>query len=248
MKKIIAMILTASIASAFLCGCAQKETEPPTSTPSGDDTEITEEFDYPAEVEVTDELSGLFERAAATVVGVSYTPALFMGSVQGDPNVYCFLCSTVLAGYEESPYWTIVYITEDSDGNASVDEICIIDYGASCEADAPVIMGANPTEIVPGNWAPTTDLTVDDDLLNVYIESVIDIGMGGTLDVEKVRPEAVLASQVVAGMNYCFLNHWLNESSGTYYWSLEFVYADPEGNATMTNCYHLDIEQIYELV
>ena len=63
-------------------------------------------------------------------------------------------------------------------------------------------------------------------------------GLVGALSV----PVKLLAQQVVAGMNYCILcqiTPVVPDASPT--WALVYIYADLEGNATLSNVYDLYI-------
>ena len=64
-----------------------------------------------------------------------------------------------------------------------------------------------------------------------------------TLDGAEYTPVALLATQIVAGTNYCIL------CQGKYvvpdakpFWALVYIYADLEGNAQILNIYELYID------
>ena len=50
-----------------------------------------------------------------------------------------------------------------------------------------------------------------------------------------------MATQVVAGMNYCILHQVTPNDSSQQKWSLVYIYADLQGNAEVTNVYDLYI-------
>ena len=55
-------------------------------------------------------------------------------------------------------------------------------------------------------------------------------------------PVKLLARQVVAGMNYCILCQITPVvPDASPYWALVYIYADLEGNATLSNVYELYI-------
>lgn len=58
----------------------------------------------------------------------------------------------------------------------------------------------------------------------------------------KVVPVAQLATQVVAGTNYCILCQTTPVAPNAKpHWTLVYIYADLEGNADITNAQDLDI-------
>lgn len=63
------------------------------------------------------------------------------------------------------------------------------------------------------------------------------------LDDGEYTPVSLMATQVVAGMNYCILCQITPNDSSQSKWSLVYIYADLQGNATVTNVYDLYIAQ-----
>ena len=57
-------------------------------------------------------------------------------------------------------------------------------------------------------------------------------------------PVALLSTQVVSGMNYCFLCQIIpaNSDAGST-WALVYIYAAPGGSAEITNVYELYIDR-----
>ena len=73
------------------------------------------------------------------------------------------------------------------------------------------------------------------------VQKAFDKALDG-LDGALYVPVKLLAQQVVAGMNYCILcqiTPVVPDASPT--WALVYIYADLEGNATLSNVYDLYI-------
>ena len=73
------------------------------------------------------------------------------------------------------------------------------------------------------------------------VQKAFDKALDG-LDGALYVPVKLLAQQVVAGMNYCILcqiTPVVPDASPT--WALVYIYADLEGNATLSNVYELYI-------
>lgn len=116
MKKLIALILmvlmTASAAAA----------EGPVTggwTPSAD----------PA---VTEELKALFDRGTETLTGADYIPVAYLGSQVVAGTNHAFLCQAAVVYPGAQPYYTIVYLYEDLQGNVTILNIAELDVGALC--------------------------------------------------------------------------------------------------------------------
>ena len=64
------------------------------------------------------------------------------------------------------------------------------------------------------------------------------------MDGATYTPVALMASQVVAGMNYCILCQITPVvPDGKPAWALVYIYADLQGNASITNVYELYIDR-----
>jgi hypothetical protein len=64
------------------------------------------------------------------------------------------------------------------------------------------------------------------------------------LDGAEYTPVALMATQVVAGMNYCILCQITPVvPNATPTWALVYIYADLDGNAEITNVYELYIDR-----
>ena len=78
-----------------------------------------------------DEDIKLFEKALEGFVGVNYTPILCLGHQQVSGMNYCYLCRARVVYPDAEPYYALVYIYEDLNGNASLLDIQTLELGIS---------------------------------------------------------------------------------------------------------------------
>ena len=211
---IIAMLLLAACGKAGeAAGEAEEQSEA-----APEETVIEEQapaasgdFSY----EMTADLTGLFDVAMENYVGVNYEPVVYLGTPSSNPLGSSFLCKATAVVPDAVPYWAIVTVQDVGD-TVSVEDVRVIDYAASSSANTAVLAD-DQGEPLLGGWedAAAEDLT-------------------GDIIPEDVVPVAVLASQVVSGMNYCCLV--CNDGS----WNLVYVYQDLQGGADVTNSVALD--------
>lgn len=117
MKKIIALLC----ALLMMTAAAAAESSPLSGgwTPSDD----------PA---VNEELRAVFDKGMETLTGVSYTPIAYLGSQLVAGRNHAFLCQAVTVYPGAEPYYTIVYLYEDLQGNVTILNIAELDIGALC--------------------------------------------------------------------------------------------------------------------
>lgn len=115
LKTVWILLLCLSLAVCAVA-CASSKPEP-TEEPlvggwsSGDPTELTAEQ------------KELFEKAMATMVGVDYTPVLYLGSQIVAGRNHRFLCQAQVVFPDAPLTWAIVEIYEDLEGNAEVTNV-----------------------------------------------------------------------------------------------------------------------------
>lgn len=214
MKKTLALILTAAMGMTALCACTDEPAE--TQVPDRQEQEQTQaaaDFDPT----ITDDLQNLFDTGMESLVGVNYTPVLFMGVPADDPLGNTFLCTATVVAPDATPYWALVTM-EDVGSEVTVTDIKTIDYAASSSA-ATVTFAADNGEQLLGGWTTVTDLAIPDAVANV----------GGHTFYE------VLATQVVSGMNYSCL--CLENGQ----WEIVTVYVNTSGEAEVLNTAALNI-------
>lgn len=79
--------------------------------------------------EVTEDMQLLFEKAMAEMVGVDYMPVAVLGSQLVAGTNYCFLCRATVVYPNAQPYYALVYLYQDLNGNASVLQIDQLEIG-----------------------------------------------------------------------------------------------------------------------
>lgn len=84
-------------------------------------------------IEMTQELSDLFEKAMAEQVGVDYTPMALLATQLVSGTNYCFLCRAAVVYPDALPYYALVYVYQDLSGNASVLEISALELGLTAQ-------------------------------------------------------------------------------------------------------------------
>ena len=255
MKKALSLVLTAAIGVSCLAACskepaesetaaaettvaetqAAETTEAPETTAAEtvETTETTAETTEAApavDTEVTPELNDLFEQALDGFVGVGYTPEFYLGSFDNGDTVHCFLCESTVVTANPVSYWSFVFITDDGAGNVSIGKVCQPDYASANSYDANEVLATEvQTEPVPGGWEETMDYEVTDDMLAEFrvANSIYD-------------PIALLATQVVSGMNYVYL---CSDADG----NLKFVviYINLDGTGCTLQSKLLNIESLY---
>lgn len=90
----------------------------------------------PASGEMTDEMQLLFERGMADLLGVSYTPMALLGTQLVAGTNYCFLCQATVIYPNAKPYYVLVYLYEDLEGQVSVLQIDELNIGLHGADDA----------------------------------------------------------------------------------------------------------------
>ena len=95
-------------------------------------------------------------------------------------------------------------------------------------------------EPLAGGWeiAPNEAAALPEDVQAAFDRAVKD------MDRAEYVPVALMATQIVAGVNYCILCQIVPvEPKAEASWALVYIYADPQGNAEITNVYELYIDR-----
>ena len=255
MKKALSLVLTAAIGVSCLAACSKEpaETETSAAETTVEETQTAETTEAPetaaaetteapetaaetteaapaVDTEVTPELNDLFEQALQGFVGVGYTPEFYLGSFDNGDTIHCFLCESTTITANPVSYWSFVFVLDDGAGNVSIAKVCQPDYASANSYDANEVLATEvQTEPVPGGWEETMDYEVTDDMLAEFrvANSIYD-------------PIALLATQVVSGMNYVYL---CSDADG----NLKFVviYINLDGTGCTLQSKLLNIESLY---
>ena len=81
---------------------------------------------------VTEEVETLLEKATTGLLGVAYKPVAYLGSQVVAGTNHAILCQARVVSPDAQPYFVIVYIYEDLQGNVSLLNIADFDVGALC--------------------------------------------------------------------------------------------------------------------
>ena len=256
-RKIMTLILVCALAGSCLAACGGNtdtpapETEPAADpgpgsqqTPSdrGNEEESPEMLDGPGEIvnvfttggwdcsvdpAVTPELQAVFADAMNGLTGVDYTPEAYLGSQVVAGTNHCFLCRSQTVYPNASPYYTLVYVYEDLNGEADLTGIVNL-------TDAP------SDNTSSGGWSAPESSEITEEL-----QAVMDKASEG-YDGATLTPIALLEQQVVAGWNYRFLCRI--QPAGTEslpYYTLVKVFANLSGGAEITYEEPLDIGALW---
>ena len=254
MKKAMSLILTATLGLSCFAACSSTpaetsaETEAQASvvetTAAAETTEAVEtteaeviettaaetEAAAPAvDTEVTPELNDLFEQALQGFVGVGYTPEFYLGSFDNGDTIHCFLCESTTITANPVSYWSFVFVLDDGAGNVSIAKVCQPDYTCIDVYDGDFLATEVQTAPVPGGWEDVMDFEVTD-------ERLAEFRLANSI----YNPIALLASQVVAGMNYIYLT---TDADGNL--RIVEIYIDLDGGACTKGSKSLNIESLY---
>ena len=81
---------------------------------------------------VTEELQAVFDKGLEGLTGVSYVPVAYLGSQLVAGMNHAFLCQATVVYPDAVPYYAIVYLYQDLEGNVTVLNIADFDIGALC--------------------------------------------------------------------------------------------------------------------
>ncbi|MBR5009367.1 MAG: hypothetical protein IKY06_01885 [Clostridia bacterium] len=91
-----------------------------------------------ADPEVTEEQNALFEKALAELMGVDYKPVAYLGSQIVAGRNHCFLAQATVVYPGAEPYYVLIYIYEDLEGDTEILNIYDLDISAFSQPDAEI--------------------------------------------------------------------------------------------------------------
>ncbi|MCR5770235.1 MAG: hypothetical protein K6G87_03245 [Butyrivibrio sp.] len=143
LKKIIITLLFGTLTIAAI-GCGIKSNASDVTEDSST-VEITSEYSVNEELDdlgimtgawsvsdsatMTDEIQEIFDKAVDGINGATYEPIAFLGSQVVAGTNYCFLCKATVVHPTATPYYTLMYIYEDLDGNVEIADMQDIELG-----------------------------------------------------------------------------------------------------------------------
>jgi len=227
MKKILSILLLfALVLSLSACGSVKTS-----ETASGNGNESEQSMiggwtrpDSPA---VTDEVKELMEKALEDLVGMDYIPVAYIGTQVVAGTNHAILCRVKAVTPDAAETYAIVYLYEDLEGNVEITEVK--DFGAQTNIND-----------LDGGWSQA-DAEVSEEAKAAFEEATGKM-IGADYDLI-----ALVSTQVVSGMNYCFLctvRAVSPEAEARY--ALVYVYQDVQGEAKVTDVVEMPEEETEE--
>ena len=237
MKKItvlfVCLALLAASMTLFAACDKQKPTEEPTISDAAEEISDAAEEIGDAIVGgwansqspvITEEFKKVFEKAAANLDGVDYTPVAYLSSQVVAGRNHRVLCKAVTVVPDAVPTYAIVTVYEDLTGNAEITDV----VRSNVEAGIPGLAGG---------WNEPDSPEVTDNAKDALTKAC------ETLTGAEYTPVALLATQVVAGMNYRILCESRATVPGAQAeYVIVTVYADLQGNAEITDAVTFNTE------
>ena len=130
--KILVLLLAMTL---LFTGVAQAAGVEDSSVPESEETSVsvmTGGWTPSSDFEVTDHLKAIFEKGTEKLLGVHYTPVVYLGSQVVAGVNHAFLCQATAVYPGAAPAYVILYLYEDLQGNVSVLNVADFDIGALC--------------------------------------------------------------------------------------------------------------------
>ena len=86
-----------------------------------------------ASPEITEDLQTLFDQGLEGLIGVKYTPVAYLGSQVVAGVNHCFLAQATAVVPDAQPYYALVYLYQDLQGQVTILSIADFDFGALCQ-------------------------------------------------------------------------------------------------------------------
>ncbi len=173
-------------------------------------------WETPNSPKVPDEIKEKLDKALEGLAGADYEAVAYLGSQLVAGRNYKLLCRITPVVPDAVDHFAIVTLYEDLGGNVEITEI------QDSEKES------NFSDL-PGGWQKTKTQEMTEEA-KAALEKAISEMVGATY-----KPLALVATQVVAGTNYCILceiTPVVPDAESNY--GLVYVYEDLEGNAEIT--------------
>ena len=117
---------------------------------------------------VTDEAQAAFDKALDGLVGVSYQTVALLGTQLVSGTNYCLLCEAAVVYPDAKPYYAVVTVYENLEGEAEIRNIVALDLGDIAESGEIRPAGAPEGELL-GGWSIDRDsyLEVPDGVMHL---------------------------------------------------------------------------------
>ncbi len=144
MKKMFTMILAALMVFALTMGGAKEaaaETVGGWTLTGG---------------EITQEAQSAFDKAGKTLLGAEYQPIALLGTQLVSGMNYCFLCEAAVVYPGGEPYYVLMYIYQNLQGEAEVTKVVDLDIAALSQAEPED--GEDPEAYDPSYYSSVTPI------------------------------------------------------------------------------------------
>ena len=169
---------------------------------------------------MSDEATAAFEKAMEGFTGVGYEPLACLATQQVSGTNYAVFCKAQVVYPDAKPYYAVVYVYEDLQGNAEL--LKIVSLTPNGEADPNA--GAGGTLL--GGWTVAEEQEPGLEAFDQAAQKLLGVSY---------TPIYVLSSQVVSGTNYCVLSKAEVVAPGAEgYYTLATVYQDLSGNVEIS--------------
>lgn len=166
--------------------------------------------------EVSDEIASIAARATAKLIGASYEPVALISTQLVNGTNYKLLCTQTVPGKDGAKY-VILTVYNPLQGESEV---------ISIEGSDAELTGKE----LAGGWT-----AAESPIMTEEAQKAFDTAVANKSDVS-YRPIALVATQVVAGINYCILCESTIEGENPQsVYQLISVYADLTGDAQITD-------------
>lgn len=118
MKKIVSLLLVLALALALCASASAEMMVGGWEMVPAQSAILTEEAQ--PEPMMTDEAAAAFLKAMETLDGAEYTPVALLATQIVAGTNYCILCQGKYVVPDAKPFWALVYIYADLEGNAEI--------------------------------------------------------------------------------------------------------------------------------
>ena len=168
MKKMFTMILAALMALALTAGGAK---EAAAETVGG--------WTLTGHEEIPQEAQSAFDKAIETLLGAEYQPIALLGTQLVSGMNYCFLCEVTVVYPGSEPYYVLMYIYQNLQGEAEVTRVVDLDIAALSQEEPEE--GQDPEAYDPSYYSSVTDIEKEE--VEEFCQSLCDAYLNEDWDV-----------------------------------------------------------------
>jgi hypothetical protein len=138
-KRFIVTTMAAIMTMATIAGCGASASAGSNSNDAGivaaaneetvDIVDLVGGWSTTDSTEITDDVRAVFDKATQGLTGVDYEPVAYLGSQIVAGKNHAILCRATVVVPNAKPYYTIMYIYEDLQGNATIQDFSDIKLG-----------------------------------------------------------------------------------------------------------------------